>query len=102
MRVFDPTTADIVVTLGVLFGNAEDTSTSVPGATDVLKRGLIYDAIKVASSDGTYTGTEKMRLREVAELIGVAADLVTALEGSVDIESVVRKARMALLQYPDR
>jgi hypothetical protein len=74
----------------------------VDGATEVLKRGLVYDAIKVASSDGGYSGAERARLREVAALLGINADLVTALEGAVEIEAAVRRTRLALLQYPER
>ncbi len=102
MRRFDPATADVDAALGVLVVHADDTSAVVDGATEVLKRGLVDDAIKVAASDGGYSAAERTRLREVVARIGVDADLVTALEGAVDIENAVRRARLALLQYPDR
>ena len=57
---------------------------------------LIYDAVLVASVDG-YHPDERAAVRRAAELVGVDPPTVVAIEGLVEVEHALTRARHALL-----
>lgn len=69
----------------------------LPSAHRSMLRHFLYDAIKVARSDG-YHEAERRSVRQAAALGGIPEAVVTAIEGLIEIESSVRSARLALLR----
>lgn len=60
-------------------------------------RGLIHDAIEYARADGTYAEGEKDAVEKAAQILGVDAHTVKALESLVELEQATRRLRKALL-----
>lgn len=60
-------------------------------------RRLICAAIEIAQADGDYAVEEHAAVRRAARLLGISKDMVTALEGLVEMEAAVQKMRKALL-----
>jgi hypothetical protein len=98
MRRFDPTHADLKEVLGVFVATSGRTAAAIADPIEGMKRGLVYDAIRLASADECYGDHKRNRLREMASLLGVSPEIVKALEGLVEIERAVRKTRLALLR----
>jgi tellurite resistance protein len=63
-------------------------------------RALLYDAMVAASADGTYSAKEKAAARRAASLLGVDESVLAAIEGLLNVEISLRKARADLL-FPD-
>jgi uncharacterized tellurite resistance protein B-like protein len=61
-----------------------------------LGRSMLYDAIRIASSDGYHEG-EKAAARKAAKLIGIDEHTVKQIEGMIEAEAGLREARIALL-----
>lgn len=59
-------------------------------------RRMLYDAIRIASTD-VYADKERAMARRAAELLGVDKDVLEAIEGIVSVEDAVRSARAKLL-----
>lgn len=63
----------------------------------VPKRALLYDAIRVSHADGVYAEAERAAVRDAADLLGIDEPSVIALEGMVELEAALRKARVRLI-----
>lgn len=67
------------------------------GLTDcVPARRMLYDAIRIASSDG-YADRERAMARKAAELLGIDKDVLEAIEGLVSVEEALKTARAKVL-----
>lgn len=64
------------------------------------RRGVLYDALRMCSSDGSLTPEELDRLRRGAERMGIPCDVVTALEHIVAEEQAMRLRRYELIVAP--
>lgn len=60
-------------------------------------RMLVRDAIELSRADGVYAAAEKAAVRRCADLLGVDAATVKALESLVEMEHAVKRLRKALL-----
>ncbi|HEX2569445.1 MAG TPA: hypothetical protein VH877_07780 [Polyangia bacterium] len=98
MRGFDPAPAELKEVLGVFISTSGRTAAAIADPIEGLKRGLVYDAIRLASADECYGDHKRNRVREMACLLGVSPEIVKALEGLVEIERAVRQTRLALLR----
>ena len=58
---------------------------------------LIYDAIRMAASDGDYAEDEKEQVYHAARLMKVPAEAVTAIEALVELEHAADKLRLTIL-----
>jgi hypothetical protein len=65
-----------------------------PGAK--LARHLMYEAIRISRAEGTYGERERAKVAEAGRALRVPAGIVAALEGIVDGEEALRKARAAI------
>lgn len=61
-------------------------------------RWLIHDAISISQADGVFSKEESDAVFEMADLLGVQAAVVEALQALVDMESATRRLRQALLE----
>ena len=68
------------------------------GTTVAVARILLYDAITMSGADGEYSREERLAVRRAATLMGVSEDVVVALEGIVELEASLRKARHRILR----
>lgn len=60
-------------------------------------RMLIRDAVELSGADGVYAKAEKEAVAKAAQLLGVPAETVKALESLVELEHAARRLRKALL-----
>jgi uncharacterized tellurite resistance protein B-like protein len=60
-------------------------------------RAFLYDAIRVASADGTYSDPERKRLARAAEALGIDPRTREAIEALVAVENAHQKLRASLL-----
>jgi uncharacterized membrane protein YebE (DUF533 family) len=60
-------------------------------------RRLIYDAIRAASSDGTYNAAERVAVRRMAAEVGVLEDEVAAFEDLYEEEQRLKDRRLGLV-----
>jgi tellurite resistance protein len=63
-------------------------------------RALLYDAMVAASADGTYSEKERAAAQRAAALLGVDSTVLSTMEGLLNVELSLRKARADLL-FPD-
>jgi tellurite resistance protein len=63
-------------------------------------RALLYDAMVASSADGTYSEREREAAHRAAALLGVDSSVVAAIEGLLNVELSLRKARAELL-FPE-
>lgn len=75
----------------------KDVADFLPKNHPTMTRHFLYDAIKIGHVHGYHT-PEKEAVRKAAEIGGVAESVVIAIEGIIEIERSVRRARLAVLR----
>ncbi len=70
-------------------------------------RVAVFDAIRASSADGTYTDDERAAVRREASRLGIAEEVVVALEALYEREQELKRDRIALvfgeaIPYTDR
>jgi tellurite resistance protein len=63
-------------------------------------RALLYDAMVASTADGTYSEKERAAAARAAALLGVDSSVLAAIEGLLQVEISLRKARADLL-FPE-
>lgn len=62
------------------------------------QRNVLHDAIVFARADGEYHVKERAAVAHLAKLLGIEPYVVEAIEGIVEAEEGLQKARIAILQ----
>jgi tellurite resistance protein len=89
--------ADVIATVNAFDPRREKLEDQLRGLSDcVPARRMLYDAIRIAMTDG-YADRERAMTRKAAELLGIDKDVLEAIEGIVSVEDALRTARGKLL-----
>jgi uncharacterized tellurite resistance protein B-like protein len=60
-------------------------------------RVMLFSAIWASRADGSYGAGERAQAARAAKILGISSDVLTALEGLVELEFSLAAARAALL-----
>jgi hypothetical protein len=61
------------------------------------RRALLYECIRVSRADEVYAESERAAVLDAADLLGIDEDTVVALEGMVEMDQALRRARVRLM-----